>query len=650
MLLEAKSPLLRCDYFHYASGLCHMGPEPPLAVRSFRMADEDAATHGVAAAARARRELAAAWGGRGAGLAAASGWEDYGLLPADGGQAGGGDGVQAAGGGDGGGGGQQAAGASGDAECKDWCDTHASGWEEKCGYFHCSGCAPCLDAAADPVAAAAAAAAADPVAAATTAANAAAVAAAAADNAAAEADNAAADPLWNADSAATAGAAAGALVPSLPWEKVAAEPGRSTASRSKKHKRGAKTAAAGVPNDGSGDGDGDGDGCAVCGAGNNCCSAGGSWFGSCDDPASTRSWEEGNAACLALQGRAAGAAGGTDDDGDDDGDEDGDEGGEEGGDWDGWDLGMGCNAAGDACVVHVDGKDVAAAAAAARGASAVLVFAAVSSSETLDRSSLALGGNTDKLVRAVAAANRRTAVCVVAPGAVTMPWRQEVAAITLAFLPGQAYGDALASLLLGEGSPSAKLPLTLPAEEGQPAFAPEQYPGTHEGPLQANSVGVSQPEAWWLQAGEGQQRVTHYSEGLLLGYRWFDAKNVTPAFAFGHGLSYTSFELVASSLNQSRDEVSCVLRNSGKRQGVETVQLYLGFPSDSKSPPLQLKGFAKTALGPGESTVVRFALTPRHRSTWDEATHAWAEVSGRVEVVVGTSSRDEAALRGHFVI
>jgi beta-glucosidase len=233
-----------------------------------------------------------------------------------------------------------------------------------------------------------------------------------------------------------------------------------------------------------------------------------------------------------------------------------------------------------------------------------------------------------------------------------MPWRREVAAITLAFLPGQAYGDALAGLLLGESSPSAKLPLTIPAEEGQPSFAHEQYPGTHEGPLQPNAGGLGQPEAWWLQAGEGQQRVTRYSEGLLLGYRWFDAKNVTPAFAFGHGLTYTSFELLKSSLNQSRDEVSCVLRNSGKRKGVETLQLYLGlpYPDKTKAPPLQLKGFAKTALGPGESTVVRFALTSRHRSTWDEKAHAWAEVSGRVEVVVGSSSRDDAALRGNFVM
>ena len=345
MLLEAKSPLLRCDYFHYASGLCHMGPEPPLAVRSFRMADEDAATHGVAAAARARRELAAAWGGRGAGLAAASGWEDYGLLPADGGQAGGGDGVQAAGGGDGGGGGQQAAGASGDAECKDWCDTHASGWEEKCGYFHCSSCAPCLDAAADPAAYSAAVA-----------------------HAAAAADEAA---------AAAAVAAAGAMVPSLPWEAGGAEPGRGDnqvtggaepglSSAASRRTRGTETATAGEQSGGSSaDGDGGGADCVVCGAGNNCCSAGGSWSDSCDDPSSGRSWESGNTACLELQGRVAGAAGGTDGEG-------GDERWEEGAGWDGWERGLGCNAAGDACVVHVDGSDVAAAAAAARGATAVL--------------------------------------------------------------------------------------------------------------------------------------------------------------------------------------------------------------------------------------------------------------------------------------
>ena len=100
------------------------------------------------------------------------------------------------------------------------------------------------------------------------------------------------------------------------------------------------------------------------------------------------------------------------------------------------------------------------------------------------------------------------------------------------------------------------------------------------------------------------------------------------------------------------NQVSCVLRNSGKRKGVETLQLYLGlpYPAKTEAPPLQLKGFAKTALGPGESTVVRFALTPRHRSTWNVKAHAWAEVSGRVEVVVGRSSRDDAALRGSFVM
>ena len=299
-----------------------------------------------------------------------------------------------------------------------------------------------------------------------------------------------------------------------------------------------------------------------------------------------------------------------------------------------------CNKAGDVCVTHVDGSDVAAAAAAVQGASAALVFVAASSTEKNDRDSLEIDGNVDQLIRAVAEANPRTVVCVVAPGVVMMPWRDKVAAITLAFLPGQAYGDALAALLLGELAPSAKLPITLPANEWEPAFEEEQYPGTLHGMLE------KEPEEDWLKSSTGQQRVVNYTEGLLVGYRWFDAHNVAPAFAFGHGLTYTSFEL--DNLTVSSEMVSCHVRNSGERDGVETLQLYLGLPAEAKAPPLQLKGFAKVKLNPGERKPVHFPLTTRSRSTWDAAVHAWREVSGRVEVVVGTSSRDEAALTGHF--
>ena len=188
MLTEAKSPLLRCGYFHFASGVCHMGPEPPLAVRSFRMADEDEdedEAETEAETAGARGGLAAARGGRGAGLVAPWG---------DGGGGGGGGGGSGGGGGDGG----EAAGGGGGAECKDWCEPHVSAWEEKCGYFHCASCVPCLDAAADPAAYSAAVA-----------------------GAAAAAD---------ASAAAAAVAAAGAMVPTpaLPWETGDAEPGLSS--------------------------------------------------------------------------------------------------------------------------------------------------------------------------------------------------------------------------------------------------------------------------------------------------------------------------------------------------------------------------------------------------------------------------------------
>ena len=137
------------------------------------------------------------------------------------------------------------------------------------------------------------------------------------------------------------------------------------------------------------------------------------------------------------------------------------------------------------------------------------------------------------------------------------------------------------------------------------------------------------------------------SKGVALAFSTSRAsQTVAPAFAFGHGLTYTSFEL--DNLTVSSEMVSCHVRNSGERDGVETLQLYLGLPAEAKAPPLQLKGFAKVKLNPGERKPVHFPLTTRSRSTWDAAVHAWREVSGRVEVVVGTSSRDEAALTGHF--
>jgi beta-glucosidase len=130
-----------------------------------------------------------------------------------------------------------------------------------------------------------------------------------------------------------------------------------------------------------------------------------------------------------------------------------------------------------------------------------------------------------------------------------------------------------------------------------------------------------------------------YSEQLLVGYRWYDAHGVTPAFPFGHGLSYTTFAY--SGLIASAAGASVTVTNSGRVAGQEVVQLYLGFPEAAGEPPQQLKAFGKTiALAPGESATITLALTEREFSFWDVDTHAWVVAKGTHKVGVGASSRD----------
>ncbi|KAL1515000.1 hypothetical protein AB1Y20_004071 [Prymnesium parvum] len=281
-----------------------------------------------------------------------------------------------------------------------------------------------------------------------------------------------------------------------------------------------------------------------------------------------------------------------------------------------------CTPDGTNCVYFADGSDVAAAAALAAAADMALVFAASFSAECTDRASLSLDANADALVSAVAARARATAVCVSVPGAVLTPWREEVQALTAAFMPGQEYGNALADVLFGSTNPSAKLPLTFPTKENEVGFNASAWPGIHD--------------------------VAVYYERLLIGYRYYDAAGIAPAFAFGHGLSYTTFAL--TDLSVTAEQVSFSLANTGRVKGAETPQLYLGFPPAAGEPPQQLKGFKKVELAAGEARRLTFPITPRDRSIWDVGRTAWVEVKGRFIVTVGTSSRDPKALTGSFTI
>jgi beta-glucosidase len=256
---------------------------------------------------------------------------------------------------------------------------------------------------------------------------------------------------------------------------------------------------------------------------------------------------------------------------------------------------------------------------AARAADVAVVFVTDIRTEGADLFSLRIPGDQDQLIEAVAAVNPRTVVVLNTGGPVLTPWRGQVAGILEAWYPGQENGDAIASLLFGDVSPSAKLPATFPASDAQgPLTSPERFPGVGD--------------------------VVRYDEGLLVGYRWFDAQGQEPAFPFGHGLAYTQFSYgklrVLRSYHRGGAVAKVRVRNTGDREGAEVVQLYVGFPEGSGEPPKVLKAFRKVELAPGERSTVTLMLDRRDLSVWSEARGDWVVPRGRFELMAGSSSRD----------
>ena len=210
-------------------------------------------------------------------------------------------------------------------------------------------------------------------------------------------------------------------------------------------------------------------------------------------------------------------------------------------------------------------------------------------------------------------------------------------------MPGQAYGEAMASILFGERSPSAKLPVTFPRSEHQQRFSPAAYPGLTNGT-------VPIPMSCNFNCPTNGSAV--FEEKLLVGYRWFDAHGETPRFCFGHGLTYGRFAFSALEVvahGSSSATASFTLKNVGSVAASEVPQLYLSFPPAAGEPARQLKAFAQHSLAPGASTTVAFHLAPRDVSTWDAVTHAWKVESGEFQVAVGPSSCD-LRLNGSFTL
>ncbi len=266
----------------------------------------------------------------------------------------------------------------------------------------------------------------------------------------------------------------------------------------------------------------------------------------------------------------------------------------------------------------LDGNDIDAAVAAARRASVAIVMVGDQDTEGRDQS-LELPGTQNQLVEAVAKANPKTIVVVKSGSAILMPWLADVPAVLEAWYPGEEDGHAVADVLTGKVDPSGKLPLTFPANvDDTTAKNPDEYPGV--------------------------DGVVKYTEGLDVGYRGYAARHITPLFPFGFGLSYTQFSFgglrVSRKPGSNSATVSFKVTNTGKVAGAEVAQLYLGFPpiAEGNEPPIQLKGFRKVMLNPGESKTVELPLDAHSFSYWSQQAHAWRVAPGTFEVMVGDSS------------
>jgi beta-glucosidase len=270
-------------------------------------------------------------------------------------------------------------------------------------------------------------------------------------------------------------------------------------------------------------------------------------------------------------------------------------------------------------VTYNDGTNQASAVSLAQSSSVAIVFASDNyGNEEHDSTTLNLPGSQDALISAVAAANPHTIVVLNDNSAILMPWLNQVAGVFEGFYDGQEWGTAIAALLFGDVDPSGKLPVTFPASlTALPASTAAQWPGT-SGTVQ-------------------------YSEGLDVGYRWYDAQNVTPLFPFGYGLSYTSFSysnLNVGALSNGQATVTATVTNTGSRAGTDVAQLYVGDPASAGEPPHQLKGFQRVTLNPGASATVTFTVTAYDLAHWDTGSGAWLATAGSYQILAGDSSRN----------
>jgi len=281
------------------------------------------------------------------------------------------------------------------------------------------------------------------------------------------------------------------------------------------------------------------------------------------------------------------------------------------------------------------GTDAKSAASLAKSADLAIVFVYQWLSEDMDVPSLSLSDNQDGLIEQVASANPHTIVVLETGTAVTMPWIDKVSGVVEAWYAGSSGHKALADMLVGDVNPSGKLPLTFTrSEENLPHPEPPKIPAesqTHAGDVADNGAPSSNASAHTGYA-------VNYDEGAAVGYKWFEEQHKKPLFAFGFGLSYTTYAYSGLSVDSGTKTVRFTVKNTGKRSGIEIAEVYARLPLSADEPYRRLVGWTRVGLAPGESKAVSVSIDDRVLKTFDEEKNVWNMRPGDYQVLVGGSS------------
>ena len=279
-----------------------------------------------------------------------------------------------------------------------------------------------------------------------------------------------------------------------------------------------------------------------------------------------------------------------------------------------------------------DGADPRAAAAFAKDYDVAIVFADQYMSEGADSPTLALPHHQDVLIEAVAKANPHTVVVLVTGNPVSMPWVASTPAVMEAWYPGIAGGQAIANLLFGTVNPSGKLPITFPKTESDLPH-PEVF-GL------GRPKGAKDPAEHWVEQVRKASFPADYTEGVRFGYKWFDSEHKEPLFAFGHGLSYTTYSYADLTADAAAKTATVTVKNTGERAGTEIVEMYAQLPTEAGEHFRRLVAWKRVELRPGESKPVTLAIDPLYVSVWDAGADAWRLLGGEYTISAGGSSRE----------